>query len=670
MNTVVSLDTESYYNTKLGYGLKELGTWRYCRDDRFDVYMLSVSDGSQTWAGHPKDFRWESLEGSTLLSHNAAHDRTVVAEMQRRNLAPKFEYAQWNCTANLASFLCNRRALDQASEFLLGERVSKAARANADGKYWRDIVAEGKGPEMLEYARGDALRCHQIYSKFGHFWPDFERRLSDLTIRQATRGVQIDVPKLEEYYKVVHAALAAMKDSLPWVKRGEKVLSTKAVAEECRACKIPSPPIKSHEDGEAEFAEWYKTYSGRSDLKWIRTFSDVRSIGILLNTLEKIRTRIDENGILTFGLLYFGSHTGRFSGSGGINFLNFRKAPYFFGDDGFPTSEDDQCAEIEASYVATGAYPAWVRYAVDIRTLIIPRAGRKMIVSDLSQIEPRCEAWLCGDHELLQRVATGKSIYQSHAELTMGWKGEDLEKEDKKLYALAKARVIGLGYQCGAEKFVGMAMTLAGLDITVSDPEFTQDEDKFSGSPIFNEDGTPKMISGKGANSRKIVKEFRASNPKIAGPNGIWATLQNSFRRSIGGDFTVQLPSGRSMVYRDVREEWSREYDDVLKKYKNKRVVKAEVVKSGRIQRVAQYGGLLTENVTQAVARDVMCEHLLALDATSGLDTLFSVHDEIIVEADQGVTAEDIKQAMSVTPEWLPGCPVSAKAKEVPYYLK
>lgn len=293
-----------------------------------------------------------------------------------------------------------------------------------------------------------------------------------------------------------------------------------------------------------------------------------------------------------------------------------------------------------------------------------------MIVSDLSQVEPRCEAWLCGDHELLQRVATGKSIYQSHAELTMGWKGGDLKKEDKKLYALAKARVIGLGYQCGAEKFVGMAMSLAGLDITVDDPEFIQDEDKFSGSLIFNEDGTPKMISGKGANSRRIVKEFRASNPKIAGPNGIWNRLQTAFRGSIGSDFTVQLPSGRSMVYRGVREEYSRVFDEDLGKYRNKRVVKAEVVKSGRIIRDSLYGGILTENITQAVARDVVGEHLLALDSTSGIDTLFSVHDEIIVETDQDVTAKDIEHAMSVTPDWLTGCPISAEASEVKCYTK
>lgn len=665
MSKVISFDTESYYDAD--YSLKTLGTARYCRDPLFDVYMISVSDGASSWAGHPENFNWECLDGATLLSHNAAHDRTVVAEMQKRGQAPLFKPENWYCTANLSAALCNRRDLERASEFLLGVRLVKDARDAAKGKHYADMERDGSAEKMLEYARSDALHCHQLWTTHSHRWSQFERDLSELTVRQSMRGVQIDTEKLNNYYKIVHAALAAMRDSLPWVKEGKAVLSSKAVSEECRRCKIPSPPIKSHEGGVEAFAEWYATYVGRSDLPWVRTYSDVRSIGILLDTLEKIRDRVDENGILTFGLLYFGSHTGRWSGSGGINFLNLRKAPYFFGDDGLPRAEESECEEIEACFVATGAYPEWVRYVVDIRSLIIPRPGRSLILSDLSAIEPRVAAWVTGDTALLDGVAAGYNIYESHCRATMGWKGGELQSENKKLYSLAKARLIGLSYGCGWEKFISMAMTLANFDVTEEDPEFTQDIDRFSGSPVFNADGTPKMVSGYGFTSKKTVREYREQNPKVT---DMWKTLDSAFKASVGGDFTMTLPSGRKMIYRDVKQEWSRVYDDELKKYRNKRAVKAEIVKSGRIMRDALYGGSIFENLCQSVARDVLGENMLALDSASGIDVLFSCHDETINEVDDGVTPEDVTRLMTHTPSWIEGLPLASKTALVSHYTK
>jgi hypothetical protein len=53
-----------------------------------------------------------------------------------------------------------------------------------------------------------------------------------------------------------------------------------------------------------------------------------------------------------------------------------------------------------------------------------------------------------------------------------------------------------------------------------------------------------------------------------------------------------------------------------------------------------------------------------------GWRNLFSSHDEAILEVDPSVTAKDVQAAMSVCPEWLPGCPISAEAEEVAHYKK
>ena len=78
------------------------------------------------------------------------------------------------------------------------------------------------------------------------------------------------------------------------------------------------------------------------------------------------------------------------------------------------------------------------------------------------------------------------------------------------------------------------------------------------------------------------------------------------------------------------------------------------------------YGGKLTENTTQAVARDVFAEYADVLNEV----LLFSAHDEAVLEVDNDVEPRDIEHIMSQTPEWLPGCPVGAEAKVVPHYCK
>jgi hypothetical protein len=295
----------------------------------------------------------------------------------------------------------------------------------------------------------------------------------------------------------------------------------------------------------------------------------------------------------------------------------------------------------------------------------------KMIVSDLSQIEPRVLAWLTKDKVALASMAAGDSPYVAHAKSTMDWnpanplwRDGSLKAEDPPRYALAKVRVLGLGYGAGPVKFITMAKSMAGLDITKDDPEFEQKLDR-EGNPCYNEDGTPKMISGYGQNSRRIVKEFRDSNPGIV---GLWRTLDEAFKNACGSDFNLKLPSGRTMTYRGVESEWKLvpNLDDPKGGMKRKLCYTADV--GGH--RSIFYGGLLCENLVQATARDVFGFHVLLLNSTPGIQVLFTVHDEAVCECANHITAKQVQDIMSVTPPWLKGCPVTAEAHEVPCYTK
>lgn len=678
MSGIIAVDFETLYDEKAGFGIKQQGMDAYVNDPRFDPYLISVSDGSETWAGQPKDFNWDALDGRPLCSHNARFDSKVYSRMVELGKAPQIKIPEWHCTANLTSFLCMRRDLARACEFLLGVRVDKGVRGAANGKGWAELTAEDGGKSMLEYARKDALLCWTIWTKYSPLWPTLERKLSALTIKQGRRGCNIDVGNLTRQIHTSQRALIQAESVLPWMAAGRAPTSPKAVAEECRKHGIPAPPVKS-KDGDEAYDEWAATYAPKH--RWVKAYTDYRVINKYLGALTTVKERLMEDGRFPYDLLYFGAHTGRWSGGGGFNMQNLRKEPLIFDLDGWLVTDEVLLKEF-AKAAKTDTVPSWVSEILDIRSLFIASAGMDMYAPDLSQIEPRVLAWTVKDQPMLDKMAAGESPYSAHAIATMGWKGGDLKSQDKPLYALAKARVLGLGYGCGWKKFISVAMTMAQLDITKDDPEWVQATNS-EGEPCLDKSGQPILISGWGMNSRRIVKEYREQNPLIT---GLWKMLDDQLKASIGGTLTITLPSGRTLRYPEVQRERKVVMDpDDPKKWAHKWVITALAFdkKRNSVVRKPFYGGLLAENVIQAISRDVFGEHVIALDETEGVNVLWTVHDEAPLELDRSQFGDHtyvdgegrtrnrrLESIMARTPDWIEGCPVAAEAVLIPHYKK
>lgn len=659
MSEVIAIDFETFYSKKLKYSLRNSIAEHYCKSHLFDPYLISASDGVNCWAGSHKDFNWKYLEGKTLLSHNAAFDSTVYEEMVRRGWAPKINFLAWHCTANLTAFLCNRRALDHAVEYLFGVKLSKVAREDANGKHWPADFSPELQKSMLDYAERDAFWCWKIWDTYSAQWPEHERKLSQQTINQGKRGVQIDVPLLNDYLLKIHEMKISTEQTIPWIANADddvweefnaKPTSTKCIANQCRLSGIPCCPVKS--DDEEAYLEWEEKYAPTN--KWIYSVSAWRSVNKLYKTLQTVKERLRDDGTMPFALKYFGAHTGRWSGDAKINMQNMRKIPVLCNEHGLMEQNEKREVAAVKHKQKTGVWPEWVRDAIDFRKLIIARPGKKLIVSDLCQIEPRVLSWMARDTAKLDLLRTGMSVYEAHARSTMGWTGGKLKEENPDLYALAKARELALGYQAGWSKFIKMALTLAGIDITADDPEWE----------VAPTEDNPKGVPGFGLTSRKIVAEYRAQNKKVT---DLWGRLDQAFKQSIGSNYIMTLPSGRKLRYEKVRCENRVEPDPETKQPRRKSVFTADV--GGR--RFQFYGGKFTENADQAISRDVFGFHLLAIDEKYGEGTvLFSSHDEAICEVDISVSAHDIEQVMSQCPEWLSGCPITAEAKEVACYTK
>ena len=228
---------------------------------------------------------------------------------------------------------------------------------------------------------------------------------------------------------------------------------------------------------------------------------------------------------------------------------------------------------------------------------------------------------------------------------------------------------LGLGYGCGWKKFIAVAQTLAGLDITVDDPETVPALNEF-GDQCIGKDGKPIFESGYGLNSRRIVKEYREQNPLIT---GLWNRLDEEFRNSVGGDFSMTLPSGRVMRYPEVRRGRRAIVDPENPKKITHRWETTALnfdQKYNRVVRKSIYGGLLAENCCQATARDVFGEIVIELAEKAGIDVLFTAHDEAVNEVDTCITKKDVEHIMSQCPEWMQGLPVSTEVVESQCYLK
>ena len=282
-----------------------------------------------------------------------------------------------------------------------------------------------------------------------------------------------------------------------------------------------------------------------------------------------------------------------------------------------------------------------------IRTAFVAEPGKTFHVCDFSAIECRVIAWLASEDWVLDVFRSNGDIYCANASKMFKVPVEK-HGQNAQLRQKGKIATLALGYGGGVSALEAMGGSKLGL---------TEDEEK------------------------EIVKLWRDSNPRIV---RMWAVIEKAAITAIKtgesvtvyrnivigkrwGMLTITLPSGRTICY--PRAEVETEYNDGWRGDHD--IIEYEGLNqtTKKWGKVRTYGGKLTENIVQAIARDILGIVILRAKA-EGLNIVFHIHDEIIVEATPDQTLADVEALFSKPIDWCRDLPLKGAGYTTPYYLK
>ena len=277
-----------------------------------------------------------------------------------------------------------------------------------------------------------------------------------------------------------------------------------------------------------------------------------------------------------------------------------------------------------------------------IRTTFIPTSGNRFIVADYSAIEARVIAWLAGEKTTLEAFRDGKDLYCETASRMFK---VPVEKHGANGKLRQKGKIAVLA--CGYGGSVGALKAMGALRMGLSEDEL-----------------------------KPIVDAWRAANPQIV---WLWQEVEDAAIQSIttrqparlgnltftleSGILFITLPSGRRLAY--VKPGLGQN------RFGGTSITYWGISTGRKWGRLETYGGKLTENIVQAIARDLLVTGMKNV-AEAGHQIVMHVHDEIVIDEpkNSAFTVEDACQLMSRLPAWAAGLPLSADGDECDFYRK
>jgi DNA polymerase len=639
------LDFETYFHSK-NFTLKKLTTEQYIRSPEFKVHGACIKEfaGSAPSAWYPHeeliDF-FNSVDWNTtaVLAHNAQFDVAILSWYY--GCKPAFIFDSLSMARALHGTEQGNSLAALATRFGLPEKGK--ALMSVDGV--KELTKEQEA-ELAEYCAHDTWLCEQIFDRLRPGFPTKELRLIDLTLQMYTN------PVLELDPELLSAAITEEEQRrtslLHRLSIDEKDLaSNPKFAEILRGMGV-EPPMKNKKPTVKTPNPVGKTLAlAKNDAGFQALLNseneDVAALCearlMVKSTLERTRAQrfidISTRGCLPVPLNYYGAHTGRWSASrgSGINLQNLKRGSA-------------------------------------LRRAIMAPEGYALVVCDLSQIEPRVLSYIADDIQMLEIFKSGEDAYAAFGAQMFGI--PNLTKETHpELRQSAKSALLGAGYGLGWASFAAQLLTgFLGAPPIRYDLEFAKqvgvDADDFKEFMGWDKNleklnEIPHTCSKKellvhALCSKKIIDKYRDASSQVV---CFWELCNGMINKSLSKGEEKQhkcltfkkesilLPSGLSLRYPDIS---SVEDADGKKQW---------VYGPNKIK---LYGGKLTENIVQAVARCVMTDGMLRIQKR--YPCVLTVHDEVVAL----VPEEEVKDAepwvlrqMTIEPEYMQGIPLNAE---------
>lgn len=629
--TPLFVDFETFWSKD--FTLKKIPTGDYVRDNRFKIHCASVKLGK----GKTRSFRnMEALQRYldklnpdeiVVVGHNLYFDGLILTE--------HFDFipAAWHCTMSMSRGLWRNtcaHGLDPLCQRLqLQGKVKKAALQSTKDK---EVLTKEELDFLCEYCDDDVEDTAAAYYIMLPYMPDIEMQIISHTVRCFVEPLlEINAELLEEAIEEVFERRTSLLERIedfvlsvvPEVETLEKALRSRDKFATMLEALGVEPPMKiSPRTGKPTYAFASK------DPEYLELCdSEDPMVALLCETRNEFSsnqttTRAGRLLAATKGgatlpvmYLYCGAHTMRWSASGKMNLQNLQRGS-------------------------------------KLRRAIMAPKGYQLMVGDSAQIEARFTGWIAGQDDLTEAFRQDRDVYSEFASDAFGYTVVKCDEQEMERF-VGKTCILGLGFGMGWKKLL-TTLFLGGVDLPAH-------------------------------RIQEIHALYRRKYDKIV---QLWAKLDGVLAAmAAGGSGTISLANGELVLEYEPDKIWmpnglALHYPGLRCKYDEEGrhsgyefiFVKGNRADGSPIMFWKNvYGGLLTENIVQCLARIAVSEQIV--NVAQRYRVVMTTHDEMVtlVKDDKKSLAAGKKfmtEQMGTPPWWAQSLPISSEVKHAPNYSK
>jgi DNA polymerase len=647
------------FETRSCADIKTVGAWKYAMDPTTEIMCMAycgpgdgkvhvIEDIGATL--FPEGVEPFIREGAVFVAHSAHFEYAIWNYILHKRFGwpALWEPQRWRCTLAKAA-MCNLPlSLDQAGAALnltvkkdLTGRKAMLALTKPIHIDALDQPTYNEDEElkkvMYEYCRKDVESEMELDARLPDL-PPAEQKLWELDLTINHRGVQADTETAAKAMGLASVITTDLNSRLLQLTGGA-VTKASQIAEIKRYLALlgAQTPQGLDKTVVAGLLADPSTPQKAKDVVKIR-----QQVG--KSSTAKYEAILDyaspSDGRMRGLLQYHAAGTGRWGGRGPQP-QNFPKGVGF--------DSEKVCVDA-ASLLAGGFQRVYGDKAMDalsagLRGVLTAGPGKVLCAADYSAIEARVLFWLAGDELALGKYRMGINLYVDMARFI--YNNFELTKKDAVEYAVGKAAVLGCGYGMGKVKFHGTCQSW-GIDI--------------------DEGMAEAAIKAYRKKYKAVVemwyKQEDAARNAILNPGSVHPCGKVVWGMDKKREFLVcKLPSGRHLRY------FRPSVKPIITPYGEKQEIHYWCNGlGGKLEENKTYGGSLVENITQAVARDIMAHGMINAES-AGFPVILTVHDELVTEIPdlkegpewQEAELGALVKAMCALPKWANGLPIAAE---------